>query len=197
MSSIQQNPRMSEAQYLEFELGSDAKHEFFNGEIFAMAGASEEHSSIAGSVSAHLYPQVRKNGCKVHSSDMRLKILATGFFTYPDISIYCGELKFTGDRPDTLTNPTIIIEILSPSTELHDRNAKFRQYQQIPSLKEYVLVSQDEPRIERYLREEGKKTWVYLDVEGLEESIEFPSVNAVLTLADAYEQVSFPEDEES
>ena len=197
MSAIQQNPHMTEAEYLEFERASETKHEFFDGEVFDMAGASEEHNSIAQSISHYLYPQVRKNGCKVHSSDMRLKVLATGLFTYPDISIYCGELKFTGDKPDTLTNPTIIIEILSPSTELHDRNAKFRHYQQIPSLKEYVLVSQDKARIERYLREEGKKTWQYLDVEGLDESIEFPSVKALLKLADVYEQVSFPEENNS
>jgi Uma2 family endonuclease len=194
MSAIQQNPHMSEAEYLEFERASETKHEFFKGEIFAMAGASEEHDSIAMNIAASLLPQVRKNGCKVHSSDMRLKVLATGLYTYPDISVYCGELKFTGDKPDTLTNPTVIIEILSPSTELHDRNTKMRHYQQIPSLKEYILVSQDKPRIERFVRQEGKKTWLYLDVEGLDESIEFPSVNALLKLAEVYEQVSFADE---
>jgi Uma2 family endonuclease len=196
MSAIQQNPQMTEAEYLEFERASETKHEYFKGEIFAMAGASEEHNSIAGSIYAHFYSQVRKNGCRIHNSDMRLKIMATGLYTYPDLAVYCGDLLFTGDKPDTLTNPTLIIEVLSASTEIHDRNTKFRHYQQIPSLQEYVLVSQEGPRIERFLRQKDG-TWLYQDVEGLEAGIEFPSVKAVLNLADAYEQVSFPQDMDS
>lgn len=196
MSAVQQNPFMTEAQYLEFERASEIKHEYFKGEVFAMAGASEEHDSICMNIATTLLPQIRKNGCKVHSSDMRLKILATGLFTYPDLTIYCGDLVFTGDKPDTLTNPTIIFEVLSPSTEIHDRNAKFRHYQQIPSLQEYVLMAQDRPRIERFLRQ-NDRTWLYVDVNGLDSTIEFPTVRAMLALADAYEQVTFPEDSDS
>lgn len=188
MAAIQ----MSEAEYLTFEITSETKHEFFNGEIFAMAGASEEHNSISGSISAYLYPQLRKSGCKIYQGDMRLKVTATGLFTYSDLSVYCGDLSFTGDKPDTLTNPSLIIEVLSVSTELHDRNTKFRHYQKIPSLQEYVLVSQDSPRIERFLRQKNE-SWLYVDVAGLEKQIEFPSIQAVLALANAYEQVTFPE----
>src|SRR5688572_17230057 len=111
MSAIQKQPLMSEAEYLEFERASETRHEFFRGEIFAMAGASEEHDMICQNLTLYLLPQVRKNGCRTHSGDMRLKVLATGLFTYPDFTIYCGDLKFTGDKPDTLTNPTIIFEV--------------------------------------------------------------------------------------
>lgn len=196
MSAIQNNPLMSEAEYLEFERASETKHEYFRGEVFAMAGASREHNSIAGSIYRHLYDQVRKSGCELFASDMRLKVLATGLFTYPDLSVYCGDLAFTGDKPDTVTNPTIIIEVLSPSTELHDRNTKFLHYQKIPSLQEYVLVSQDKARIESFRRQKDKDTWLLVDKKGLHESIDFPAIGATLALANAYEQVSFPEQNE-
>jgi Uma2 family endonuclease len=196
MPIIQKTRKMNEVEYLEFERASETKHEFFNGEIFAMAGASEEHDTICMNLAATLLPQVRKNGCKVHSSDMRLKVLETGLYTYPDISIYCLDLVFTGDRPDTLTNPSIIFEVLSPSTEIHDRNTKFRHYQQIPSLQEYVLVAQDKPRIERFMRQKDS-LWLYQDVDGIDGKIEFATVGAVLELANAYEQVTFPEEPDS
>lgn len=193
MSAIQKQPKMSEAEYLEFERASATKHEFFNGEIFAMAGASAAHNSIVSSVHGNLYAQVRKNNCKIFGSDMRLKVLATGLLTYPDLSIYCGDLVYTGDKPDTLTNPSLIIEVLSPTTAIHDRETKFRHYQQLPSLREYVLIAQDMPRIERFLRlDDG--SWNYLAVEGLDKSIDFASGGASLALANAYEQVTFGEE---
>jgi Uma2 family endonuclease len=197
MSAIQNKPYISEAEYLEFERASETKHEYFRGEVFAMAGASKDHNSIAGSIYRHLYDQVRKKGCQLFASDMRLKVLATGLFTYPDLAVYCGDIVFTGDKPDTVTNPTIIIEVLSPSTELHDRNTKFRHYQQIPSLQEYILVSQDTPRIESFRRQKDKDTWTFVDIKGLDGTIEFPTIEATLALANAYEQVTFPEKSDS
>jgi Uma2 family endonuclease len=193
MSAIQKNPLMTEAEYLEFERASETKHEFFRGEIFAMAGASREHDLICQNLTLYLLPQARKNDCETHTGDMRLKVLATGLFTYPDFTIYCDVLIYTGDKPDTLTNPSIIFEVLSPSTKNHDRETKFHHYQQIPSLQEYVLVSQEKPCIERFLRQDDG-TWNYLKVEGLEGSIDFPSVGASLALANAYEQVDFSEE---
>jgi Uma2 family endonuclease len=192
MSAIKNNPYMSEAEYLEFERASETKHEYFRGEIYAMAGASRDHDTICQNLVLYLTAQARKNGCETHSSDMRLKVLATGLFTYPDFTIYCDELIFTGDKPDTLTNPTIIFEVLSPSTEKHDREVKHRHYKQIPSLQEYVLVAQDEAYVQRYIRQ--KEGWLNVDVEGLDKTIDFPSINASIALAHIYEQVSFGEE---
>jgi Uma2 family endonuclease len=147
--------------YLAYERDSDRKHEFESGEIFAMAGGSPRHSALASRISAAL-ENTRPPGCTAFQSDMRIRVLATGRATYPDASMVCGPLALDeADRSGTtLTNPTLLVEVLSPSTEV-DRGSKWRDYQLIPSLQEYVLVSQDS-RVESY-RRLTSGTWEYVD----------------------------------
>jgi Uma2 family endonuclease len=150
-------------EYLAYERDSELKHEFEAGEIFAMAGGSPRHSALASRISAALENK-RRADCTAFQSDMRIRVLATGRATYPDASMVCGPIELdVADRSDTtITNPTLIVEVLSPSTEEVDRGGKWRDYQLIPSLQEYVLVSQ-ESRVEIY-RRLPSGTWEYLDV---------------------------------
>jgi len=182
--------RMTEAEYLAFERESEYKHEFIDGEIFMMSGASRNHSLITVSTSSALYNQLRGKGCSVYSSDMKVLTPSTDTYVYPDLTIVCGESQLADDKSDILLNPTLIIEILSPSTELHGRNVKFRRYREIETLQEYVLIAQDQARIERFLRQDDE-TWLFSEVNGLEASIIFPSISCTLRLAEIYEQVTF------
>jgi Uma2 family endonuclease len=191
MSAIPNEPiRMTESEYLEFERQSEFKHEYINGEVFAMAGASRAHSLICGNLMAILKAQLRGRGCEVHDSNFRLKVEATGLLTYPDLSVICGEVQMAESVFDTLLNPILLIEVLSPSTKKYDRTEKFSDYRKIPSFKEYVLVAQDKAHIERYLRREDG-IWELKEVEGLEAKLELSSIGVTLSLADVYEQVSF------
>lgn len=182
---------MTEAEYLEFERKSDIKHEFLNGRVWAMAGASWEHNQIVMAASALLFSQLRGKSCTVNPSDQRLKVMKTGLNTYPDISIVCGEPVFAGNEFDTITNPTVIIEILSPSTEAYDRGDKFQHFREIETLQEYLLISQDKARIEGY-RKQTDGRWLLIDVVGLDNSYELSSIDCTLALSDVYENVTFP-----
>lgn len=151
-------------EYLAYERDSGLKHEYDNGEIFAMAGGSLRHSALASRISAAL-EVARKPGCIAFQSDLRVRVLATGRATYPDVSMVCGPIE--RDPADasgsTVTNPTLIVEVLSSSTEQEDRGPKWHDYQQLPSLQEYVLVSQIAPRVECYRRLPGG-AWEYREV---------------------------------
>lgn len=144
---------MSEQEYLDFERSSPDKHEYADGEIFAMSGGTIEHSSIAANIICELGNALLGRGCRVLTSDMRIKIPATGRYVYPDGSVVCARPEFTDDKRDTLLNPRLIIEVLSDSTEAYDRGDKFAAYQTVASLNEYVLASQKEPRIEVFSRQ--------------------------------------------
>jgi Uma2 family endonuclease len=160
-----------------------------------MAGASDPHNLICASTIASLYHQARGQQCSVRASDMRVKIEATGLHTYPDISVVCSESRFADDEFDTLLNPIVVLEILSPSTERYDRGKKFHHYQQLESLREYVLIAQDSPRIERFLRQDDG-TWNLTDVSGMDGSLQLASIDAVLKLADVYQKVTFEADDD-
>ncbi|AUX43470.1 hypothetical protein SOCE26_049190 [Sorangium cellulosum] len=146
--------RMSEQEYLEFERSSPDKHEYADGEVFAMAGGTLEHSAIATSLLAELRIPLLGRGCRVLTSDMRIKIQATGRYVYPDGSVVCTRPEFTDEKRDTLLNPRVIIEVLSDSTEAYDRGDKFAGYRTIASVEEYVLASQRAPRIEVFSRQQ-------------------------------------------
>jgi Uma2 family endonuclease len=169
-------------EYLAFERDSGLKHEFDRGEIFATAGGSRRHNALALRVGAAL-DRARADGCTAFQSDQRVRVLATGRATYPDVSMVCGSIE--GDPADpsgpTISNPTVVVEVLSPSTEQEDRGAKWHHYQQIPSLETYVLVSQDTPRIEVF-RRQGGSGWTYEDYTG--GSIEIRGVT--IQLAELY-----------
>ena len=150
-------------EYLAFERDSEMKHEFADGEIYAMAGGSLRHSALASRISAAL-ESARPSDCIAFQSDMRLRVLATGRATYPDASMVCGPIQLDPADPSgtTITNPTLLVEVLSPSTEEVDRGSKLEDYQRIPSLQEYVLVSQH-PRVEIY-RRLSSGSWEYREV---------------------------------
>lgn len=155
-----------------------------------MAGASEVHSLIAGNLIAAFRTEFRGGPCRTYANDMRVRVTATGLYTYPDIVAVCGGRIFDDLESDTLLNPTLIIEVLSPSTEAYDRGRKFDQYARIPSLQEYVLVAQDQPGVQRYQRT-GDGSWRYASQSGLDVSITLDAVGVSPSLADIYEEVLF------
>ena len=184
--------KLTAAEYLAMERASEEKHEFLDGEIYLMSGASRNHNLILVNVLASLHAQLRKRPCVVYPSDMRVKVNDSGLYTYPDISVVCDPPQFDEADQDTLLNPTLIIEVLSPSTESYDRGKKFQHYRTLESLQEYVLIAQDSPRIERYLRQPNHE-WLLADASGLESTLELASIQCTLVLADVYEKVSFEE----
>lgn len=197
MSAVPNEPiRMSESEYLAFERQSDLRHEYINGEVIAMAGASRAHSLIKGNLMGIFKNQLRGQGCEVHDSDFRVKVEATGLLTYPDLSVVCGEVILADGIFDTLINPVVIVEVLSPSTRRYDRTEKFSDYRKIPSFKEYILVAQDKAHIERYLRREDG-VWELTEVEGFDSKLSLNSISMTLSLADVYEQVKFPSNDKN
>jgi Uma2 family endonuclease len=181
-------PRFTPEQYLELERQADYKSEYYSGQIFAMAGASEEHNLINVNVSGELRQQLRGRPCRTYASDMRVRVSPTGLYTYPDVIAVCGERHFSDDHLDTLTNPTVIVEVLSPSTELYDRGEKFAHYRRLESLTDYILVAQDKYRVEHYARQTDQQ-WLLTVAEGLEGTIYLRSIDCTLTLSGIYENV--------
>lgn len=152
------NPAMSYPEYLALEARSEVKHEYLRGDVWAMAGGSPRHGRLASRFSGELHVALRGRPCAVYSSDVRVRIEATNRTTYPDLSVVCGSEQLAADDKDALTNPIVIVEVLSESTERSDRGEKFAHYQRLASLQEYVLVDQSGPRIEVFRRQGS--TWV-------------------------------------
>ena len=186
---------MTEAEYLAFERSSEIKHEFVGGEIYAMSGASRNHNLIAGSTYVAIYSQLRGKGCETYPSDMKVRTPSTGSYVYPDISVVCGDPQFDDEQRDVLLNPGVVIEVLSPNTEAYDRGKKFARYREIESLQEYILISQDQPHIERFVRQ-ADGMWQFSDVRGLEGSVTLASIGCQLALQAVYEQVTFESDQD-
>ena len=144
---------MSYPEYLAAERGAKTRHEYLSGTSWAMAGGTPEHGRLAAALAGELRGKLRGRPCAVFSSDVRIRIAATDRTTYPDLSVVCGKRETAADDPDALVNPIVIVEVLSDSTEADDRGAKFAHYRRLESLREYVLVSQHERRIEVFRRE--------------------------------------------
>jgi Uma2 family endonuclease len=181
--------RYTPEEYLALERRAEHRSEFYAGEIFAMSGASRRHSLIAGNIFAALHGQFRGRPCEVHMNDMRVKVSPTGLYTYPDVVALCGEPRFDDVQRDTLLNPNVIVEVLSPSTEAYDRGNKAAQYRQLPSLVEYLLVSQEQRHVEHYVRQADGQ-WLFSEESGTDARIHLPSINAVLVLAEIYDTVA-------
>lgn len=184
--------KLTSDEYLAIERKAEYKSEFYNGEMFAMAGAKFPHNAVKDNLIYQLGRRLDGGRCRTLSSDQRVKIDATGLYTYPDIVIVCGEPDFEDDEFDTLLNPRVIIEILSDSTETYDRGDKSSHYKRIPSLQEYVLVAQRKPVIERLVRQEAG-SWIVTEFTGLDAILEFASVAARVPLAEIYRGVTFPD----
>lgn len=175
--------RYTYAEYLAFEDGTDAKHEFFDGEIYAMAGGTPEHAAIAANVTVILGTQLRDKPCRVHSSDLHVRVLETGLATYPDVTVICGRPELDPEGRHTVTNPKVVVEVLSPSSAAYDRGEKRTQYQRIPSLHEIVLVAHDEKLVEVWRRGE---TGTWIRTEARSGSIKLESIGCVLDVAEVY-----------
>lgn len=182
------------AEYLELERTSrDVKHEYYNGEIFAMAGASDPHNRVVGNLITRLNNHLEKEPCVVYPSDMMV-VCPSGLRTYPDVAVVCDQPQFEEDDNRTLLNPLLIFEVLSPSTEAYDRGKKFEHYRQIPSLQDYFLVAQDRASVVHLSRGEGED-WIFRSVLGLETALKISTLGCTLPLSEVYLKVEFPPDD--
>jgi Uma2 family endonuclease len=178
-------------EYLALERGSELRHEYVDGQMVAMTGGSRNHALIVTNLGGELRQQLKGRACEVYTSDLRVQVSATGLYTYPDVVVVCGEPRFEDPHLDTLLNPTVIIEVLSPTTEPYDRGRKFEQYRTLESLREYLLVSQDHPLVEQFLRQEAD-AWLFTEVSGLDQTVSLPSIECQVALAEIYHKVTFP-----
>jgi Uma2 family endonuclease len=176
--------------YIEIERAAEYKSEYYQGEMFAMAGAKWNHNLIVAHLISQLDQQLRSRPCSVTPSDMRVRVSATGLYTYPDVAVVCGEPQFLDGHRDTLLNPTLIIEVLSPSTEAYDRGLKFENYRSIETLRQYLLVSSDRIHADLYTRQPDGG-WLLTSADGPAGTLSLASVNCQVALADVYEKVDF------
>ncbi|HEX8846012.1 MAG TPA: Uma2 family endonuclease [Pyrinomonadaceae bacterium] len=176
-------------EYLAIERKAEYRSEYFNGEMFAMTGASRKHNLITLNIAGELRQQSKGKPCEVYVNDMRVRIPLTGLYTYPDVVVVCGEPEFEDDFVDTLLNPTLIVEVLSETTESYDRGRKSSYYRTVQSLAEYLLVSQDEYKVEQYVRQADGR-WLLTDIRSPEGVIELASVPCVLALKEVYDRVT-------
>ena len=177
-------------QYLEIERKAEFRSEYYQGEMFAMAGGSGKHTVISDNLISSLLSQSRGGPCRPYSQNMRVQVSATGLYTYPDIVIGCQPRRFLDETQDTLLNPVVIIEVLSESTEAYDRGKKFAHYRTVESLQEYVLVSQDRVQVERY-RRQPDGDWLLTAMSRMEDCFQLESVGCTLRVAEIYEDVNF------
>lgn len=175
--------------YLAIERKAEQKSEYYDGQMFAMSGVSRQHDRIEGQLYLLVGNHLRGRDCEWFTSAMRL-LTPTGLFTYPDMSVVCGEAQFTDSSVDTLTNPVLLVEVLSPITEAYDRGRKAAWYRAIPSLREYLLIAQDCPEVDLFRRGQDG-VWTVLDAAGLDASIELVSIGCTLRLRELYGRV-FP-----
>lgn len=187
--SLPEPSLLTPEEYLNIERKSEVRSEFIDGRMFAMSGASRRHALITINLQGELWSQMKGRACEVYPADMRVKVSPTGMYTYPDVSALCGEAEFEDAHIDTLLNPSVIIEVLSDSTELYDRVKKFAHYRRIDSLREYVLVSQNEMRIEHYRLDAGR--WIFSDVSGSDNVLHLESIDCHLPVSAIYERVEF------
>jgi Uma2 family endonuclease len=180
----------TEEEYLAIDRASEVKNEYLDGVIYSMGGASARHVQIVGNIARELGNQLRDRPCVVYSTDLRVRVSREGLYAYPDVVVVCAEPLFIDDQTDTLTNPLLIVEVLSNSTKNYDRGEKFERYRSIATLEEYLLVAQDRVHIERYLRQ-SDGSWILRDTNREGDTIDLPSVGCRMLVAEIYFKVSF------
>ena len=190
MSVAQRKPHLTPAEYLQIERAAEFRSEYFDGEMFAMAGGTRKHSLITANALISIGAKLLGRRCTAYESNFRIVIPDTNLYTYPDASVFCEPMTFIDAEEDTATNPTLLVEVLSKSTEAYDRGKKFEHYRRLASLREYVLVAQDEPLIERFQRENDGR-WVLTAVSGLDAILRLDSIEVDLPLAEVYKKVDF------
>ena len=181
------NTRHTLQEYLERESRAESRNEYYRGEIFAMAGASVEHHEIVGQLSTLLGPHVRVRGCRLYPADQRIATPG-GLYTYPDLAVLCGTPQRSADDPNSLVNPVLLVEVLSPATENYDRGNKAKLYREIPSLQQLLLVSQENYEIELSTRQVDG-SWSLQTFVGLDAVVELSSVGFTLRLREVYERI--------
>lgn len=186
--SRQAKPFITPAEYLALERQAEYKSEYYDGEIFAMTGASRKHNLIALNIGAELRDQLKGRQCETYANDMRVNVPATGLYTYPDVVVVCGTAQFEDEHLDTLLNPVLIVEVLSKSTARYDRSGKFSDYRSISSFAEYLLVAQDECRVEHYARQPDGR-WLLTEHRALADVIQLNSIQCSLPLKEIYDKV--------
>ena len=186
--SSQATQHYTPEEYLARERQVQCKSEYHAGEIFAMAGASRWHNLIVANVIGELRSQLKGRLCTTYPSDMRVKISPAGLYTYPDVTVVCGAAQFEDNQQDTLLNPTLIVEVLSESTEAYDRGGKFAHYRKLASLLEYVLITQTKPHVEHYVRQPDSR-WLLSEADNVHDTIHLPSIDCDLALAEVYYKV--------
>ena len=182
------NRFLSPEEYLEIERQAEDKNEYYKGEMFAMSGASRRHDRIATQLALLVGQHLRGKRCEEFSANMRVLATASGLYTYPDLSVACDEPQFADAHVDTLTNPALLVEVLSPSTEAYDRGKKAKLYRAIPSLQELLFIAQDSYEVELY-RRQPDGTWALIEARGLESAITLTSIGYTLSLRELYERV--------
>jgi len=175
-------------QYLAIERAAEYKSEYYGGEMFAMSGARESHNLITVNLITELRRQLRQRACRLYTSDMRVRVSASGLYTYPDAVALCGEPQFLDDTRDTLLNPNLIAQVLSPSTEAYDRGRKFEHYRTIESLREYLLISTERVSAELFVRQADGR-WLLSAATNMEDVLDLQSVGCRVALVDLYEDV--------
>ena len=188
--------KFTREEYLTLERNSQYKSQYFRGEIFAMPGGTKRHNMMSANVIGSLFLQLQSRPCRVYSSDMKVMVEATGLFTYPDAVVACSEERFYDQQEDVLLNPTLIVEVLSPSTELYDRGTKTEHYRKIASLQEYVLIAQDRIHIERFSRNAAGH-WTLVEVDQPGQVLRIESIDCNLAVDDVYAKVQFGPEPES
>jgi Uma2 family endonuclease len=188
MTSPAAKTSLSAEDYLAMERASDIRHERMDGEILAMTGASRAHNLITLNTAAALHSQLKGRPCEIYNNDLRVKVSPAGDYVYPDIVVVCEPPRFEDDKFDTLLNPTLIVEVLSDSTEAYDRGHKFAAYRALDSLRDYVLIAQQESRVEHYVRQSAE-SWLLTETVGLQSSLELSSIDCRLALDEVYAKV--------
>jgi Uma2 family endonuclease len=182
--------RYSHAEYLALERSSNVKHEYLGGQIYGMAGGTPEHAALAATVVGLLFPQVVRTRCRAHDSDLRVRVLETGLATYPDVTVVCGPRERDPDDSNAVTNPTLLVEVTSPSTEDYDRGDKFEHYKRIGSLQQYMIVSTETRRLDVWTREsDGRWSCEVVSAGGV---AELSSISATLDVEELYDAAAEP-----
>lgn len=190
--SAHAQPRLTDDEYLAIERKAELRHQFYDGVMYAMSGGSPAHAFIVASLARELGMALKRGPCKLAIADLRVRVSRGGLYTYPDLTVTCDEPRYADGLKDTLTNPTLLIEVLSPTTEAYDRGFKFEQYRSIESLREYVLVSQTRPHIEIFRRQPANE-WLLSEFTGMDATCHFDSVGCSIPLAEIYDKIDFEE----
>lgn len=185
MSAVPKLDYLTPEEYLAIERQAEYKSEYVDGVMYSMAGGSPQQSLIASNILGELYIHLKGSGCRVFNSDLKVRVPSSRKFHYPDVLVVCGEPELAYDEKDVLLNPLLIVEVLSESTQGYDKERKFLYYQEIDSFGEYLLVAQDQPIVQHYVKQPDG-SWIYKKIEGLAQSIELATINCRLKLKDIY-----------